>query len=58
MLQQLGMKPEGVEQFYEFYTKRLADGMATAAQSAPGHGVALLKSRMQAYAQALHRAPS
>lgn len=54
MLQQLGMSPEGVTQFYEFYTQRLSQGMSGAIVSAPGHGVSLLKSRMQSYAQALH----
>jgi hypothetical protein len=54
MLQQLGMSPEGVAQFHEFYTNRLSQGMTGAIQSVPGHGVALLKSRMQSYARALH----
>jgi hypothetical protein len=54
MLQQLGMQPEGVLQFRDFYVQRLSEGMAKVAESSPGQGVLLLKNRIQAYAQALH----
>jgi len=54
MLQQLGMSTEGLEQYHEFYVKRLTDGMAGALQSDPSHGVALLMNRVQSYTQALH----
>lgn len=54
MLEQLGMKPEGLAQFYEFYTARLARGFTAFFQSMPGHSVVVLKSRMEAYGKALH----
>jgi hypothetical protein len=54
MLEQLGMNPEGVKQFYEFYTARLARGFAAFFESMPGHSVVVLKSRMEAYHRALH----
>lgn len=54
MLEQLGMNPEGVKQFYEFYTARLAKGFAAFFQSLPGHSVVVLKSRLETYDKALH----
>jgi hypothetical protein len=54
MLEQLGMNDEGVRQFYQFYTARLATGFAAFFQSMPGHSVAILKSRLDAYDRALH----
>jgi hypothetical protein len=54
MLEQLGMKEEGVAQFYEFYTARLANGFVAFFQSMPGHSVVILKSRMDSYHKALH----
>lgn len=54
MLEQLGMKPEGVAQFYEIYTARLAKGFAAFFESMPGHSVVVLKSRLETYDKALH----
>ena len=54
MLEQLGMNEEGVKQFYEFYTARLAKGFAAFFQSMPGHSVVVLKARLEAYDKALH----
>lgn len=55
MLEQLGMKEEGIRQFYEIYTARLAKGFAAFFQSMPGHSVVVLKSRLEAYDKALHQ---
>jgi hypothetical protein len=55
-LEQLGMPEEGRKQFYEIYTSRLSQGFATFFKNMPGHSVALLKQRMEAYAKALHEA--
>lgn len=54
MLQHLGMKEEGVAQFYELYTARLARSFAAFFQQMPGHSVVVLKTRMEAYQKALH----
>jgi hypothetical protein len=54
MLEHLGMKQEGVAQFYEFYTARLASGFVAFFQSMPGHSVLILKSRVDAYHKAMH----
>lgn len=53
-LQHLGMKEEGVRQFYEIYTARLAKGFAAVFSSMPGHAVATLKARLAAYDEAIH----
>jgi hypothetical protein len=54
MLEQLGMKPEGISQFYELYTARLAQGFSAFFHSMPGHSVLVLKSRLESYDKALH----
>jgi hypothetical protein len=54
MLEHLGMGEEGLKQFYEFYTARLARGFAAFFESMPGHSVVVLKSRMEVYHRALH----
>jgi hypothetical protein len=53
-LEQLGMSAEGLTQFYEFYTARLARGFAAFFEAMPGHSVVVLKSRMEAYQRSLH----
>ncbi len=55
MLEKLGMKPEGIRQFHDIYTRRLSLGLAAASPSMPGRSVALWMGRMQAYGEALHR---
>ncbi len=54
-LEHLGMPAEGIRQFYEIYTGRLAKGFAAVFTSMPGHAVATLRARMQAYDEALHQ---
>ena len=53
-LQHLGMNEEGVKQFYEFYTARLAKGFTAFFESMPGHSVLVLRTRLEAYDKALH----
>jgi hypothetical protein len=54
LLEQLGLRREGMEQYHAFYIHRMAEGLL---QGFPGQGeaaVGLLASRIKAYTQALH----
>src|SRR5579885_1801538 len=44
LLEQLGMKAEGIQQFYSLLTGRLARNFAAFFSGMPGHSVAMLKS--------------
>jgi hypothetical protein len=54
MLSTLGMKEEGLEQFLQIYTVRLAEGLAASFPSDAQKAVGLLANRLKTYNAALH----
>ncbi len=54
LLETLGMRPEGVEQFVEIYVRRLGEGLAATFPSEPQKAVGLLANRLKTYGTALH----
>lgn len=56
LLETLGMRKEGLEQFHAYYVQRLAEGVADSFPASREAAVGLLASRLKAYTQALHGA--
>lgn len=54
LLETLGLRREGLEQFHAFYLQRLAEGVAESFPSNREAAVGLLAARVKAYTQALH----
>lgn len=54
LLETLGMRAEGVEQFQAFYVRRLAEGLLQGFPNEREVALGLLASRLKAYDQALH----
>lgn len=54
LLETLGLRKEGLEQFHAFYLQRLAEGVAESFPSSREAAVGLLASRIKAYTAALH----
>jgi hypothetical protein len=54
LLESLGMKREGVEQFHQLYTAKLAEGLAATFKSGAQEAVTQMASRLMAYDKALH----
>jgi hypothetical protein len=54
MLESFGMRPEGLEQYHAFYTRRLAEGLVASFPNDREAAVGLLGARLKAYTQALH----
>lgn len=54
LLESLGMKREGVEQFHQLYTAKLAEGLALTFKSGAQEAVTQMASRLLAYDKALH----
>lgn len=55
LLETLGMKREGIEQFHHLYASRLAEGLQTAFKGSGKEAVVHLASRLKGYDEALHR---
>jgi hypothetical protein len=54
LLETLGLRKEGMEQYHAFYIHRLAEGVADGFPSQREAAVGLLASRLKAYTAALH----
>lgn len=54
LLETLGLRKEGLEQFHAFYIHRLAEGLVLSFPNEKEQAVGLLASRLKAYTQALH----
>jgi len=54
LLETLGLRKEGLEQFHAFYVQRLAEGVAESFPQSREQAVGLLASRLKAYGKALH----
>ena len=54
LMETLGMQASGLEQFYEIYVRRLAEGLAASFPSDPQKAVGLLANRLKVYHTALH----
>jgi hypothetical protein len=54
LLETLGLRKEGIEQFHAFFVQRLAEGVAESFPSNREGAVGLLASRLKAYGAALH----
>lgn len=54
LLETLGLRKEGLEQFHAFYVQRLAEGVAESFPQSREAAVGLLASRLKVYGQALH----
>lgn len=54
LLESLGMRPEGLEQYHAFYTRRLAEGLVVSFPRDRETAVGLLGARLKAYTLALH----
>ncbi|HTB33516.1 MAG TPA: hypothetical protein VK842_01515 [bacterium] len=54
LLESLGMRPEGVEQYELFYVRRLAEGLVEVFPNEKEQAIGLLGSRLKAYDRALH----
>jgi hypothetical protein len=54
LLETLGMRKEGVEQFHDYYVQRLAEGVADSFASSREAAVGLLANRLKTYTAALH----
>jgi hypothetical protein len=54
LLETLGLRKEGLEQFHAIYVQRLAEGVAAGFPSSREPAVGLLAARLKAYGQALH----
>jgi hypothetical protein len=54
LLESLGMRGEGLEQYHAFYTRRLAEGLYLSFPNDREAAVGLLGSRLKAYTKALH----
>lgn len=56
LLETLGLRREGLEQFHALYVQRLAEGVAMAFPSSREAAVGILAARLKAYTAALHGA--
>lgn len=56
LMETLGMQRQGLDQFYEIYVRRLAEGLAASFPSDPQKAVGLLANRLKVYEKALHSA--
>lgn len=54
LLERLGLRTAGMEQFHAFYVHRLAEGMVLRFQGEGEKAVGILAARLKAYTQALH----
>lgn len=54
LLETLGLRREGLEQFHALYVQRLAEGVAAGFPHSRERAVGLLASRLKAYGAALH----
>lgn len=54
LLERLGLRKEGMEQYHAFYIHRLAEGMVSGFSGQGETAVGLLAARLKAYNQALH----
>jgi|GEM_PF-3451923 hypothetical protein len=54
LLESLGMRQEGLEQYHAFYTRRLAEGLVLSFPRDREAAVGLLGARLKAYTLALH----
>lgn len=53
-LETLGMRAEGIEQFYDVFRQRLEEGLAAVFGSDPKAAVLMARSRLASYDKALH----
>ncbi len=53
-LETLGMRAEGIEQFYEIFCKRLEEGLSGVLRSDPKAAVLMARARLGSYDKALH----
>jgi len=56
LLETLGMRQEGLQQFHDYYIQRLAEGVADSFPASREAAVGLLASRIKGYTAALHGA--
>lgn len=56
LLETLGMRVEGLQQFHDYYIQRLAEGVADSFPQSREAAVGMLASRIKAYTAALHGA--
>ena len=54
LLETLGLRKEGMEQFHAMYIQRLAEGVAAAFASSRDAAVGVMAGRLKAYGEALH----
>jgi len=54
LLERLGLRKEGMEQFHAFYVRRLAEGLLAGFASQRETAVGIMGARMKAYSEALH----
>jgi hypothetical protein len=54
LLETLGMRAEGLQQFHDYYIQRLAEGVADSFPKSREAAVGMLASRIKAYTKALH----
>jgi hypothetical protein len=54
LLERLGLRKEGLEQFHAFYIHRLAEGMVRGFPTGKEAAVGIMAARLKAYTQALH----
>jgi len=54
LLEKLGLRKEGLEQYHAFYVHRLAEGLVSSFSGQGETAVGLLGGRMKAYTEALH----
>jgi hypothetical protein len=54
LLEKLGLRKEGMEQYHAFYIHRLAEGLVSGFSGQAETAVGLLAARLKAYNQALH----
>src|SRR5262245_21327332 len=54
LLETLGLRKEGLEQFHAFYVQRLAEGVAESFPQSKEAAVGLLAARLKAHGAALH----
>jgi hypothetical protein len=54
LLETLGLRKEGLEQFHAFYVQRLAEGVAESFPRSREAAVGILAARLKAYGEALH----